>query len=319
MNTHTHEPVLCKETIELVIPKADGVEQDDAVYVDATFGRGGHSRALLERLGDSGRLIAIDRDPEALAAGEELAAEDPRLSIHHARFSELAGVLDKLHIDAVAGVIMDLGVSSPQLDDPQRGFSFRDAGPIDMRMDPTSGAPAEQWLNSASAEELANVLRRYGEERFAGRISRAIVRERPFDDTRALADVIRQAIPSRPAKGRGGAGKSDAATRSFQAIRIHVNEELDEIEQGIRAAFARLAPGGRIAVISFHSLEDRTVKRVFRALAEGPELPRNLPVRASDAAPEGRIVGKAVRPGDAELTRNPRSRSATLRVLERAA
>ncbi|MEM8766792.1 MAG: 16S rRNA (cytosine(1402)-N(4))-methyltransferase RsmH [Pseudomonadota bacterium] len=324
MNTQTHEPVLCEETIELVIPLAEALQEgaaeaDGAVYLDATFGRGGHSLALLRRLGERGRVIATDRDPEALAAGRKLAAEEPRLSVHHARFSELATVLDALHVDRVTGVIMDLGVSSPQLDDPERGFSFRAAGPIDMRMDPSAGTPAADWLNSATAEELADVLRRYGEERFAGRISRALVQARPFTDTRALADVIRQAVPTRPAKGRGGASKSDAATRSFQAIRIHVNEELEEIEQGIRAAFARLAPGGRIAVISFHSLEDRTVKRIFRALAEGPRLPRNLPVRASEAAPKGRIVGKAVRPGDAELQRNPRSRSATLRVLERAA
>ncbi len=317
MSDESHRPVLCRETIELVTGGAPNSEAADgpAVYLDATFGRGGHALALLERLGPEDRLIAVDRDPEAVRAGERLADSEPRLRVRRSRFSALAEVLETEGVTEVRGVIMDLGVSSPQLDEPARGFSFRTSGPIDMRMDPEEGESAGEWLNRADEKEIAQVIRTYGEERHANRIAAAIVRARPLSDTRVLADVIRSAIPARrPVRGEK---KSDEATRSFQAIRMHVNEELAEIETGIRAAFGVLQPGGRLAVISFHSLEDRTVKRVFRALARGPVLPKGLPVRAADVEPAGKIVGGPVRAGERELAANPRARSATLRVLER--
>ena len=244
-------------------------------------------------------------------------AEEPRLTVRQARFSELASVLAEAGATEVRAVIMDLGVSSPQLDDPARGFSFRASGPIDMRMDPERGESAGEWLNRAEQKEIARVIRTYGEERYANRIAAAIVRARPLEDTRALADVIRGAIPAR--RGARAEKRSDDATRTFQAIRMHVNEELEEIDAGLKAAFAALEPGGRLAVISFHSLEDRAVKRTFRSLASGPRLPKGLPVRASEAAPRGRLVGGPIRAGAREVAANPRARSATLRVLERCA
>jgi len=317
VSDESHLPVLLKETIEAVTTRAPYWEEasDAGLYVDATFGRGGHTRALLARLGPDDRLLAIDRDPEAVLAGERLMAEEPRLTVRRARFSELARVLAEQGASRVRAVIMDLGVSSPQLDDPDRGFSFRASGPIDMRMDPDAGESAGDWLNRAEEKEIARVIRTYGEERFANRIAAAIVRARPLEDTRLLADVIRTAIPAR--RGARGVKKSDDATRSFQAIRMHVNDELEEIEAGLKAAFEVLEPGGRLAVISFHSLEDRAVKRSFRALASGPKLPKGLPVRASEVEPEGRLIGGPVRAGAREIEANPRSRSATLRVLER--
>jgi 16S rRNA (cytosine1402-N4)-methyltransferase len=313
-----HVPVLCEETIELVIPQRS---EDDTrsgasasgphVYVDTTFGRGGHTRELLKRLGADDRVVAIDRDLSAVEAGPERIGGDARVSLHHARFSELETLLDAEGVREVAGVIMDLGVSSPQLDDPSRGFSFRTEGPIDMRMDQTRGETAGAWLNRADEAEIADVIRRLGEERHARRIARAIVRHRPLATTKELADVVRRSIPGRPS------ARTDPATRTFQAIRMHVNKELDEIAAGIVAAFSRLAIHGRLAVISFHSLEDALVKRTFRELSEGPALPRRIPVRAQDVVTPGKIIGGPVRPGAEELERNPRSRSATLRVLER--
>ena len=285
------------------------------MYVDATFGRGGHTRALLARLDADARVIGIDQDEAALAAGAGLARQEPRLTLCHARFSELAEVLMEQGVGRVSGVIMDLGVSSPQLDDAGRGFSFRGDGPIDMRMDRSRGESAGDWLNRAAEADIVKVIRTFGEERFAGRIARAIVAARPLSTTRQLADVVRQAMPRRSA--RAGVSRSDDATRTFQAIRIHTNQELDEAEAGITAAFESLRVGGRVAVISFHSLEDRLVKKTFRGLARGAVLPRGLPVRAVDAPAAGRIVGKPVRASDREIAANPRSRSGTLRVLER--
>jgi 16S rRNA (cytosine1402-N4)-methyltransferase len=307
-----HLAVLCEETVNLVVPERDDEAEESArarTYVDATFGRGGHTRALLARLGQEGRVIGIDRDLAAVEAGEALAVSEPRFTIHHARFTEIERVLDAQGVDRVDGVIMDLGVSSPQLDNPSRGFSFRGAGPIDMRMDQSHGQPAAEWLNRADAGEIASVLREFGEERYARRIAAAIVRRRPFENTRELADVVRGAIPGR------GIGRADTATRTFQAIRIHVNEELTEVEGGIRAAFERLAIGARLAVISFHSLEDKLVKKSFRELSRGPQLPRRLPVRDTD--PRAKVIAGPVRASAKELAVNPRSRSATLRVLER--
>ena len=319
MSEDTHLPVLQKETIEAVTTRAPYWNEAVAagLYVDATFGRGGHARALLAELGPDDRLLAIDRDPEAVRAGQRLMAEEPRLSVHRARFSELASVLTEQGVSQVRAVIMDLGVSSPQLDDPARGFSFRASGPIDMRMDPEAGESAGDWLNRAEQKEITRVIRTYGEERYANRIAAAIVRARPLADTRALADVIRSAVPSRRGPTASREKKSDEATRSFQAIRMHVNDELGEIDAGLEAAFEVLEPGGRLAVISFHSLEDRAVKRAFRTLASGPKLPRGLPVRAAEAAPRGRLVGGPIRAGAREVAANPRARSATLRVLER--
>ena len=303
---YAHAPVLGPEAMDALAIRPEGI------YVDATFGRGGHSRMLLERLGPQGRVVAIDRDPEAIAAAG--AITDPRFEVVQARSSEIARVLDELAVVAVDGVLMDLGVSSPQLDDPARGFSFRREGPLDMRMDPGSGESAADWLGRAQEQEIAEVIWRYGEERFAQQIARAVVAARarePLRTTRQLAALVAGAVRTRePAQ--------DPATRTFQALRIHVNQELAELEIALPAACARLAAGGRLAVISFHSLEDRIVKRFMRDLSSPPRLPRDLPVRAADIpAPAMRVVGKPVRAGASEIAANPRARSAILRVLEK--
>lgn len=290
--------------------------QDDArtprvgVYVDATFGRGGHARRLLELLNGDSRVVALDRDPAAVAAGQALAAADPRLTIRHGNFADLARTLDELGIGCVQGVMMDLGVSSPQLDDPARGFSFRHDAALDMRMDTTSGITAAEWLNQAEERDIARVLKELGEERYARRIAAAIVAARPVLTTGQLAALVRQAQP------RATPGKHEA-TRVFQAVRMHVNDELGALETGLAAAFERLCGGGRLAVISFHSGEDRVVKRYFRELCTAPPLPRRLPVRDAGAAARARPVGSPVVPGEAEQRTNPRARSARLRVLEK--
>ena len=284
----------------------------DGVYVDATFGRGGHSRAILERLGPSGRLIALDRDPQAVAAGSEI--RDPRFSIAHAPFSELAQVLDRAQAGQVQGVLADLGVSSPQLEDPARGFSFRADGPLDMRMDPTRGVSAADWLATATEQQIREAIGGYGEERFAKQVAKAIVAARarePLVRTEQLAAVVAAAVRTREAG-------QNPATRTFQALRILVNRELEEIAMMLPQATARLAAGGRLAVIAFHSLEDRLVKRFLRACS-ADTLPADLPIRARDLPqPPLRIVGKAMRASVAEIAANPRARSATLRVAERS-
>jgi 16S rRNA (cytosine1402-N4)-methyltransferase len=257
-------------------------------------------------------VVAVDRDPEAVAAGEALAAGDPRLTLQHGNFAELAAILAALGIVEVQGVIMDLGVSSPQLDDPERGFSFRHDAPLDMRMDTSRGSTAADWLNHAEEQELARVLREYGEERYARRIAAAIVAARPLVTTGDLVAAIRAAQP-RPVPGK------HEATRVFQAVRIQVNGELDALRQGLEAAFAHLAAGGRLAVISFHSLEDRIVKQFFRQLSAPSALPRRLPVRHAESRPPARLVGRPITAGTAETADNPRARSARLRVLEKAA
>jgi 16S rRNA (cytosine1402-N4)-methyltransferase len=303
----THRPVLLEETIAALAVRPQGT------YVDATFGRGGHCRAILARLGASGRLIALDRDPEAVAAGRTIA--DPRFSIRHAPFSELGRVLDAGGAGLVQGVLADLGMSSPQLEDPARGFSLRADGPLDMRMDPTRGPTAAEWIAQASEQQLREAIARYGEERFAKQVAKAIAAARarePILRTQQLAAVVAAAVRTREAG-------QDPATRTFQALRILVNRELEEIALMLPQALARLAPGGRLAVISFHSLEDRLVKR-FLAAAAGHALPRDLPVRARELPePMLRIVGRAVRPSAAEIEANPRARSARLRVAERTA
>jgi len=286
----------------------------EGVYVDGTFGRGGHSRAILERLGPGGRLVALDRDPDAVAVGRELEQQDPRFRIVHSAYSALGDVLaaDGL-AGRVDGILLDIGVSSPQLEDPARGFAFRADGPLDMRMDPGSGVPAAEWLNAADEAEIAMVLWRYGEERSSRRIARAIAAERataPVTTTARLASII-------AAQVRGEPGRHPA-TRSFQAIRMHINRELPELEAVLRAALAALAVGGRLCVISFHSLEDRIVKRFLRDHSRVDPALRGLPVVPDSARPVLRLLTtRAVRAGAAEVVRNPRSRSAVLRAAEK--
>ncbi len=301
-----HLPVLASEAIEALAINPDGV------YVDCTFGRGGHSRLLLDALSAHGRLIALDRDPDAIAAGKTMP--DARLALVRAPFSRLAEVLDGLGVDKVDGILLDVGVSSPQLDEAVRGFSFRLEGPLDMRMDPDSGISAADWLARADEGEMAEVIRRYGEERFARQIAHAIVAARkvsPIRTTGELAQIVAGAVWKREPG-------QHPATRTFQAIRIFLNRELEELETVLPVCVQRLKPGGRLAVISFHSLEDRIVKRFMRDEERGEELPRGLPVRAAEIEP-GRLrrVGKAIHAGAAEVRENPRARSAVLRVAER--
>ena len=300
-----HRAVLAAEAIAALALRADGI------YVDLTYGRGGHSREMLARLGPAGRLIALDRDPEAVAAAKSI--QDPRFLIRHARFAEISSVLDAAGVPAVHGILADLGVSSPQLDTPQRGFSFRADGPLDMRMDPTRGESAAQWLATAKEADIREVIRTYGEERFAQQIAAAVVAARarePVVRTQQLAHLVAEAVRTREAG-------QDPATRTFQALRIFLNRELEEVSLMLPQAVARLAPGGRLAVVSFHSLEDRIVKRFLRSLAQ-PSLPRDLPIRAREMPqPALRIVGRAVRAGAVEIAANPRARSAVMRVAER--
>jgi 16S rRNA (cytosine1402-N4)-methyltransferase len=299
-----HQAVLLKEVIAALAIRPGGL------YVDGTFGRGGHSRAMLERLDAQGRLIALDRDPAAEVAARAIA--DPRFAFFRADFSALSRVLGERHAD---GMLFDLGVSSPQLEDAQRGFSFRRDGPLDMRMDPVQGVSAAEWLATAEEQKIGEVLRDYGEERFAKQIAAAIVaarRRQPLERTRQLADLVAKTVRTREPG-------QDPATRTFQALRIHVNRELEEVSLMLPQAAAHLAPGGRLAVISFQSLEDRIVKRFLQALSRR-DVPRGLPLRESEIPePPLRLVGRAVRPSMEETRRNPRARSATLRVAERTA
>ena len=308
MTVHEHTPVLLGELLAALAVKADGW------YCDATFGRGGHSAAVLAQLAESGRLIAFDRDSQAVVAGAERFAADPRFVIAHADFARLEAALAGVGVTrALDGVMFDLGVSSPQLDDPERGFSFLRDGPLDMRMDRRHGRSAAEWLAHARQEEIAEVIATLGEERFARRIARAIVTRRsaqPFERTLDLADVIAANVRSRePGK--------HPATRSFQALRMHVNGELAQLEAGLDAARKCLAPRGRLCAISFHSLEDRAVKRFMRRHASVDPMFAGLPSIPPSARPTLRVIGKAVHPTAAEILRNPRARSATLRVAER--
>lgn len=301
-----HAPVLVDEALRALAVRADGC------YVDATFGRGGHAGAILGRLGEEGRLLAIDRDPEARAAAARLFADDPRATFIHARFSELG---QHVAAGSADGILFDLGVSSPQLDEARRGFSFLRDGPLDMRMDPQSGESAASFLARAGEREIGMVIARFGEERHARRIARAIVAARetaPIATTGRLAGIIAAAVPGRE-PGR------HPATRAFQALRIHVNDELGEIERALPQAVAALAPGGRLVVISFHSLEDRIVKRFMRsATREAPEW-AGMPDVPSDARARLKLIGRAVFADQAEVARNPRARSAVLRAAERLA
>jgi 16S rRNA (cytosine1402-N4)-methyltransferase len=301
-----HATVLLNEAAEALQIKADGV------YVDCTFGRGGHSRRILEKLGAHGRLIALDKDPAAVTAGQAIG--DARFQLVHSGFEHLGEVLRKFGVEKVDGVLLDLGVSSPQLDDEQRGFSFRFDAPLDMRMDTSGGQTAAEWLASVDEKILAEVIRDYGEERFAGKIARAIVaarQEREILTTKQLSDIVAQSVHTRePGK--------NPATRTFQAIRIHINRELEELESVLPQCVGHLKTGGRMAVISFHSLEDRMVKHFMRDMAQGDKLPKNVPIRAADV-PQGklRLAGKPIYASDEEVAANPRARSAVLRVAER--
>jgi 16S rRNA (cytosine1402-N4)-methyltransferase len=305
-----HTPVLLDEVLAGLSVKADGR------YCDATFGRGGHAAAILGQLGSAGRLCAIDRDPAAMAAGRERFAAEPRLTLVRGSFGRLEERVGAAGWEAgLQGVLLDLGVSSPQLDEASRGFSFMQDGPLDMRMDNESGLSAAQWLARAGEREIADVLFKLGEEKFSRRIARAIVAARagtPIGTTRQLADIVAGAVPTRePGK--------HPATRTFQAIRIHVNRELEEVEAALPQAVNLLAPGGRLCVISFHSLEDRLVKRFMRREAQGDPIYAELPDVPPHARPRLRLIGGAVTPGAAEIARNPRARSAVLRVAERIA
>ena len=301
-----HATVLLHEAVDALQVRPDGI------YVDGTFGRGGHSRLILGRLGQGGRLIALDKDPAAVAAARQI--EDGRFKVVHAGFAQLAQVLDGLAVGKVDGVLLDLGVSSPQLDDRMRGFSFRFDAPLDMRMDTSAGQTAAEWLATVEEGLLGEVIRDYGEERFAKQIARTIVaarKEQPIDTTQRLSGLVAQAVRTREPG-------QNPATRTFQAIRIYLNQELDEIAGVLPQCVERLSEEGRLVVISFHSLEDRMVKRFMRDMAQGAVLPRHLPVRAAEL-PRGklRLVGRAVRASSEEVAANPRARSAVMRVAER--
>ncbi len=303
----SHVTVLLHEAVEALAIKPDGI------YVDGTFGRGGHSARILEQLGDTGRLIALDKDPAAVAAGEKWG--DARFQMVHRGFAHLAEVLREQGVARVDGILLDLGVSSPQLDEAARGFSFRFDAPLDMRMDVSSGITAAQWLATVDESFLAEVIRDYGEERFAKQIARAVVAARaiePIHTTRQLVELVSKAVRTREAG-------QNPATRTFQAIRIYLNQELEELARVLPECVTHLKTGGRLVVISFHSLEDRIVKHFMRDMSEGDKLPRNVPIRASEV-PQGRLnlIGKAVRVGEAELRINPRARSAVMRVAERS-
>ena len=301
----SHRTVLLEEAIDALAIRADGA------YVDATFGRGGHSRLILDRLGSRGRLVALDKDPEAIAVATRIS--DARFSAVHASFAELAGVLEGLGLEGVDGVLLDLGVSSPQLDDAARGFSFRRDGPLDMRMDTSRGQTAAQWLETASEVQIREVIRDYGEERFAKQIAKAIVAARqrgPVVNTGQLAAIVGAAVRTRE-KGK------DPATRTFQALRIYLNQELAHLSLALPQILELLTPGGRLVVISFHSLEDRMVKRFMRDAVRA-DVPIRLPLRARELPqPRLRLIGKPLRPSAEEIAANPRARSATLRAAER--
>ena len=306
MSEGSHTTVLLEQAVDGLNVRSDGT------YIDCTFGRGGHSRLILARLGARGRLVALDRDPQAVSAGGEI--EDERFQMLHGRFSRLGALAAQAGIDRADGILLDLGVSSPQLDDAGRGFSFRFDAPLDMRMDPGGGPSAADWLTQASEREIGEVIRAYGEERFAKQIAAAIVAARSrrlIGTTRELAAVVAKAVPTREPH-------QDPATRTFQAVRIHVNQELEELSLALPQSLDLLAPGGRLVVISFHSLEDRIVKRFLREASRSDRLPARLPVRAQDLPrPRIKLVGRAVRPAPAEVAANPRARSAVMRVAEK--
>ncbi len=304
----THQTVLLNEAVQALNINADGC------YVDGTFGRGGHSKLILEQLGEQGKLLAFDKDPQAIATAEKEFSNDTRFSISQTSFAELEAVVKQYGwAGDVDGVLLDLGVSSPQIDDASRGFSFQSDGPLDMRMNPAQGLSAAQWLADADEKDIAKVLKEYGEERFAKRIARAIIHareEQPIQTTKQLASIVAAANPKWE-KGK------DPSTRSFQAIRIYINSELDDLEQCLQQAVNILKPGGRLVVISFHSLEDRIVKRFIRDMEKGEQLPIDLPVMHVQVNSRLKRIGKAIKASANEVKQNPRSRSAVMRIAER--
>jgi 16S rRNA (cytosine1402-N4)-methyltransferase len=301
-----HVTVLLEEAVDALAITAGGT------YIDATFGRGGHSRRILAALGVGGQLLAMDRDPAAIAAGQ--AVNDPRFRLVHGAFGELAEAARGAGMVAADGILFDIGVSSPQIDEGERGFSFRHDAPLDMRMDTTQGETAAEWLARADTREITEVIRNYGEERFAFQIAKKVVAARlaqPVVTTGQFAAIVRAAVRTREPG-------QDAATRSFQALRIHINQELGQLEVALPQALELLKPGGRLVVISFHSLEDRIVKNFMREQSSADVLPKNLPLRADQLPkPKLRLVGKAMKPSAAEIEANPRARSAVLRVAEK--
>ncbi len=303
-----HATVLLQEAVDALQIRSDGI------YVDGTFGRGGHSGLLLDRLGADGQLYALDKDATAVSFAQQRFIDEPRFHIDQGNFAGLGEIAERHGINGrVDGLLLDLGMSSPQLDDAQRGFSFQHDGPLDMRMDTRSGLSAAEWLATAETDDISRVLRDYGEERYARRIARAIVAERalqPILTTGRLAEVVKVANPA-------WEKHKHPATRSFQAIRIFINAELDDLRVGLQQSLEVLAVGARLVVISFHSLEDRIVKRFMRDAAKGEQLPRGVPVRAADLQPPKlKLIGKALKPGAAEVEQNPRARSAVMRVAE---
>ena len=302
-----HTTVLLNETVDGCVVDPDGV------YVDGTFGRGGHSRLLLSKLSSNGKLIGFDKDPLAIASGKELESEDARFRIVQSSFADMKDELARIGISQVNGILLDLGVSSPQLDDAERGFSFMKDGPLDMRMNPDAGLSAAEWVAETAEAEIARVLKEYGEERFAKRMARALVEARKTEDitrTSRLAEIIKQANPA-------WEKHKHPATRAFQAIRIAVNNELGDLENVLADSVDLLLPGGRLSVISFHSLEDRMVKRFIRAQEKGKDLPPGLPVMEDQLGKTMKKIGKAIMPGREEIERNQRARSAVLRIAER--
>ena len=306
MKTYQHQPVLLEEAVSSLKVRADGV------YLDATFGRGGHSRAVMAGLTEQGRLFALDKDPQAVEAGLEEWGDDPRFSIVQSSFAEMDRMVQEWQIERnLDGILLDLGVSSPQLDDPGRGFSFRNGGPLDMRMDPTKGVSAVDWIAETPERDMSRVFWEFGEERHARRIARSIVKARQqqcLETTTQLAELIEKTI--------GKHEKKHPATRCFQAIRIVVNNELGDLTYGLESAIGQLRPGGRLVAISFHSLEDRLVKRTFREAVRPGKVRRNIPDHP-DWSPRLKLVGKAIRPSKQEISANPRARSAVMRVAEK--
>lgn len=309
-NEFAHRSVLLEQAVDALLVDPSGC------YLDCTFGRGGHSRLILDRLGEEGRLFGLDRDPAAVLAGDQLAHRDPRFSMTRQSFVNLGAMAASHQLTGkVSGILLDLGVSSPQLDDASRGFSFQQDGPLDMRMDPDAGQSAAQWLNTASEREIASVLKEYGEERFARRIARALVAaraEEPITRTGRLAEIVKLANPA-------WERDKHPATRAFQGIRIFINQELEALRQALNDALQVLRIGGRLVVISFHSLEDKIVKKFISLQTKGDNFPRDLPVMHSELHPTLKALGKPLRPNEKEIASNPRSRSAIMRVAERIA
>ncbi|HEY1044418.1 MAG TPA: 16S rRNA (cytosine(1402)-N(4))-methyltransferase RsmH [Telluria sp.] len=308
MPEHQHRTVLLDEAVDalnLAGARANGI------YIDGTFGRGGHSRLILSKLGEGARLYAFDKDPQAIATAQQV--NDPRFEIVHDSFATMREAMRERGVTQVDGILLDLGISSPQVDDATRGFSFRNDGPLDMRMDTTRGIPASEWLATVPEQQLEKVIREYGEERFAFQIAKAIAASRavePISGTRQLAGIVAGAVKTRE-KGK------DPATRTFQAIRIFINQELEDLQAGLEAAYSMLAPGARMAIISFHSLEDRMVKQFLASKVKVAQPDRRLPIKAADLPqPEMKLIAK-IKPSDAEVAANPRARSAVMRVAER--